>query len=165
LEDPDSDKKILLALVKPVQLIGGPGFLVDERHHLTVVAVEDTQACFVKVEDYKEVMRTNPEFSMELVKYLNERIIEHYSKIIKFAHKQTHGKVAGILLYLSEEIYNNEAFKTSITRQDMADMAAMAKESVIRVLKEFSDEGIISCGIHDFKILDKKKLIKISTTG
>ncbi len=110
-------------------------------------------------------MHANPEFSMELVKYLNERIIKHYTKIINFAHKQTHGKVADTLLYLSGEIYNNDAFETLLTRQDLADMCAMAKESVIRVFKEFSDEGIIKCGNHDFEILNKKKLVKISRIG
>ena len=165
LEDPDTEKRILLALVKPVQLIGGPGFLVDDMHYITVVALEESQACYVKVEDYKEVMRTNPEFSMELVRYLNERTINHYTKIVNFAHKQTHGKVADTLLYLAGEIYNTDEFETLLTRQDLADMCAMAKESVIRVLKEFVDEGIINCGIRDFKILDKKKLLKISQTG
>ena len=165
LETPLTNKRILLALVKPVQLIGGPGFLVDDMHYITVEALEETQACYVKVKDYKEVMRTNPEFSMELVRYLNERTITHYTKIINFAHKQTHGKVADTLLYLAGEIYNTDSFATPLTRQDLADMCAMAKESVIRVLKEFVDEGIINCGIRDFEILDKKKLLKISQTG
>jgi len=165
IEDPDSEKRVLMALIKPVQLIGGPGFLVDDMHYITVVALEETQACYVKIEDYKEVMRTNPEFSMELVRHLNERIIKHYTKIINFAHKQTHGKVADTLLYLAGEIYNSDAFETLLTRQDLADMCAMAKESVIRVLKEFVDEGIIKHGIRDFEILNKKKLLKISQTG
>ncbi len=82
IEDPDSEKRVLMALIKPVQLIGGPGFLVDDMHYITVVALEETQTCYVEIENYKEVMRTNPEFSMELVRYLNERIIKHYNKIM-----------------------------------------------------------------------------------
>ena len=165
IEDPDSEKRVLMALIKPVQLIGGPGFLVDDMHYITVVALEETQTCYVEIENYKEVMRTNPEFSMELVRYLNERIIKHYNKIISLAYKQTHGKVADTLLYLAGEIYKTDTFETLLTRQDLADMCAMAKESVIRVLKEFTDEGTIKCGIHDFEIIDKEKLVKISRTG
>ena len=52
-------KKILMGIVKPVQMIGGPGFLVDDRHYLTVTAMEDTVACYIKAEDYREVMRNN----------------------------------------------------------------------------------------------------------
>ena len=46
LEDP-GDKRILLSLAKPVQMVGGPGFLVDERHYITVTALEKTTACYI----------------------------------------------------------------------------------------------------------------------
>jgi len=165
LEDRNNDKKILMAIIKPVQLLGGPGFLTDERHYVTVTALEDSTTCYVRTEDYKEVMRSNPEFSMELVKYLNERIISHYDKIINLTHKQTHGKIAEVLLYLANEIYNNDSFETPLSRQDFADMSAMTKESAIRVLKEFVNEGIIKCSTRHFEILNKKMLEKISKTG
>lgn len=155
----ESDKKLLLALAKPVQMIGGPGFLVDERHHITVIALEESSVCFINTADFKQVMKTNAEFSMELIKYLNERIIIQYNKIVNLTHKQTHGKIADALLYLSGEVYNNDVFDTPLSRQDMADMSA------IRVLKEFVDEGIISCDNHHFEILNKEMLQKISKAG
>lgn len=82
LEDENHSKRILVSIVKPVQLIGGPGFLVDNRHYITVKALEDTDACFVKIEDIKDAMRLNPEFSIEMVKYLNDKIIHHYDKLL-----------------------------------------------------------------------------------
>ena len=165
LENESNDKRILLSIVKPVQMLGGPGFLVDERHYITVTTMEETVACFIPIEDIKEVMRTNPEFSMELVKYLNERIIQHYDKILNLTQKQTHGKIADTLLYLADVIYNSDTFVTTLSRQDFADMSAMTKESAIRVLKEFIEDGIIKCDIHNFEILNKEMLQRISKTG
>ena len=165
LEDINTDKKILFGILKPVEMLGGPGFLVDERHYFTATALEETTACFIRTEDFKEVMRSNPEFSMEMVKYLNERIIKHYDKIINLTHKQTHGKIADTLLYLADVVYNSDSFETPLSRQDFADMSAMTKESAIRVLKEFEGEGIINCGTHHFEILKKETLQKISKTG
>lgn len=165
LEDPNNGKNILLSVVKPVQIIAGPGFLVDERQYITVVALEETTACFVRTEDYKVVMQTNPEFSMELVKQQNERIINYFDKIINLTHKQTNGKIAETLLYLADEVYNSDTFTTLLSRQDLADMSVMTKESAIRVLREFMDEGIIKCDIHNFEILKKETLQKISKNG
>lgn len=162
LEDPNSEKNILLSILKPVEIIGGPGFLVDDRHYITVVALEETTACFVRVEDYKEVIFNNPKFSMELIKYRNERIIKYFDKIIHLTHKQAKEKVAETLVYLSDDIYNNNNFSTSLTRQDMADMSAITKESTIRALKELENEGLIKCNLHDFEILNKPALRKIS---
>ena len=110
-------------------------------------------------------MRSNSEFSMELVKYLNERIIIHYEKILNLTHKQTHGKIADTLLYLANVVYKSDSFETPLNRQDFADMSAMTKESAIRVLKEFVNEDIIKCNLNSFEILNKKLLQKISKTG
>lgn len=164
LEDA-SDKKVLLSIVKPVQLLGGPGFLVDERHYITATALEETTACYISTKDFKDVMKVNPEFSMELVKYLNKRIITYLDKINVLAHKHMHGKLADVFLYLADEIYNNDAFETQLSRQDLADMSAMTKESAIRVMKEFKNEGIINYNTTHFEILKKDSLRKISQKG
>ena len=158
-------KKVLLSIGKPVQLIGGPGFLVDERHYVTVTAIEDTTACFIETKNFKEVMKTNAEFSMEMVKYLNKRIIGYLDKISSLAHKHMHGKMADTFLYLADEVYNSDKFETRLSRQDLADMSAMTKESTIRVMKEFKDEGIMNFNTTHFEILNKEALLKISRTG
>lgn len=138
---------------------------MDERHYITVTALEETTACFIRVEDFKEVMRINPEFSIEFIKYLNEKIIHQYDKLLNLTHKQTHGKIADTLLYLADVVYISNTFETPLSRQDFADMSAMTKESAIRVLKEFVDDGIITCDIHNFEILNKEMLKNISKTG
>lgn len=164
LEGPHN-KKILMGIVKPVMMIGGPGFLVDNRHYVTVVALEDTTACFINKDDFKEVMQNNTEFSIELVKYLNERIIGYFEKINALTHKHMHGKVADAFLYLADEVYNSDKFETPLSRQDLADMSAITKESVIRIMKEFKDDGIMSYNTTHFEILNKEQLQKISETG
>jgi len=164
IED-DTDKQILIGLVKPVQLIGGPGFLVDERNHITVTALEETKTCFIDVNDFKAVMKANSEFTIELVKYLNMRIIKYFDRILSLTHKHMHGKLAETLLYLADAVYNSDKFETLLNRQDLADMSAMTKESVIRILKEFNEEGIINSDISHFEILNKKLLRKINQTG
>lgn len=164
LED-SNDKRILIGIGKPVQMIGGPGFLVDDRHYVTVTAMEETVACYIKVEDYKAVMEKNAKFSMELVKYLNQRIIGYFEKINNLTHKHMHGKLADAFLYLADEIYNSDQFETSLSRQDLAEMSAMTKESTIRIMKEFKNEGILSYNTTHFEILNKEALKKISKTG
>jgi CRP/FNR family transcriptional regulator len=166
LEDKNNKKNLLLKIAKPSQLIGGPGFLVDELHHITAIALEDTKTCFIKVSDFKEIMAENSKFAFEFIKYRNERVIFYFQRLMDLTHKQTHGKIADTLLYLANEVYASESFDTLLSRQDLADMSAMTKESVIRIIKEFVESGIIVCNNHHhFEILDKNKLIKISKTG
>jgi len=161
----NNGKRVLLGLVKPVEFIGGPGFLVDDQHHFTITAVEETEACFISTNVYKEIMVSNPDFSMELIKHLNKHIIRYFHKISNMAHKHMHGKIADTLLYLADEVYQSDKFETYLSRQDIADMSAMTKESAIRILKEFKDDGIIDFNTTHFEILKKDSLQQISKNG
>ncbi len=158
-------KRILLSIIKPVTMIRGPGFLVDYRHYLTVTAIEDSSACFVDVDEIKNIMLNNARFSMELAKDLNKLIIKYFNRITCITHKHMHGKLANSLLYLADDVYENLNFETKLTRQDIGEMSAMTKESVIRILREFKEGGIIEYNTNNFKILDKEMLMKISQNG
>jgi len=53
----------------------------------------------------------------------------------------------------------------TISRQDLADISGMSKESAIRILKEFKDEGILSIDGNVVHILNPQQLKQISQTG
>jgi len=88
-----------------------------------------------------------------------------YSKLKNFTQKNTNGKVADTLLYLANEVYNNDTFVTLLSRQDMADMSITTRESTIRILKEFKDQYIIDFSEKHFEILQKELLRRISQFG
>jgi len=47
----------------------------------------------------------------------------------------------------------------------MAELTGMTKESVIRVLKEWKEEGVVDCKSDYFEILNKDSLVKIARVG
>ena len=53
----------------------------------------------------------------------------------------------------------------SISRQDLADLSGMSKESAIRILKEFKEEGLLNVEGNMFELLNIKQLKQISETG
>ena len=165
LEDPYTDKRILLSVLKPVELILGPGFLVDDSHHFTTIAMEDTTACFINLDEHKKIMETNIDYTMAILQHINKKVIKQFKKMQCLTHKHTPGKMADALLYLSNSVYQNEVFDTLLSRQDLADLAAMTKETTIRILKEFSEDGIVKYNYNHFEILNKEKLEKIRTSG
>ena len=71
-----------------------------------------------------------------------------------------HGRIADALLYLSKDVYHNNTFQTLLSRQDIADLSAMTKESAIRILKEFKDEGIIEFTTNNFTHLERGSTFK-----
>ncbi len=161
----ENRKRFILSLIGPGEMIGSPGMFTDDKHHFSVVAVEDTLACYVERQVIEEIIRTNNLFAIEMLKRSNIRDINHFRKFTSLTQKQVPGRVAEVILYLYKSVYKTNPFILSITRQDMADMASVTKEGTIRVLKDFKDAGLISLNGNEMKILNEKALLSISEVG
>jgi CRP/FNR family transcriptional regulator, polysaccharide utilization system transcription regulator len=161
----EKNKRFVLSLIGPGEMVGSPGMYIDDMHHFSVVAVEDTLACYVERQVIEEVIRTNCMFAIEMLKRANMRDINNFRKFEILTQKQMPGRVADTILYLYKKIYKSNPFTLTITRQDLADMASITKEGTIRVLKEFKDAGHISLSGNELTILNEKALISISENG
>ena len=158
-------KNLILGLVKPVEYIFGPGVYVDNRHHYSAAAVEDSNACMVDVNTYKRLIRDNPDFAEEFIKRVSLQSIFNFDQFVSLTQKQMHGRIADALFYLSDAIYCKNPFEMTISRQDLADISGMSKESAIRILKEFKEEGILTVENNSVHIVNPQQLKKISETG
>lgn len=160
----DDKKNLILKILKPTELVGGPGFNVDFRHHFSVSALTDSSACFIDINVFKEMLEQNRIFAMEFIKHINMASINYYEKMMSLTHKQMHGRIADTLLYLAK-VHNSNSFETALSRQDIADLSAMTKESAIRICKEFKTDGVIDYTVNKFVILNEEALRHISKTG
>jgi CRP/FNR family transcriptional regulator, polysaccharide utilization system transcription regulator len=158
-------KNLILSLVKPVDYIFGPGIYVDNRHYYSASAVEESTACLVDVNVFKKLIRENPDFADEFIKRVSRQSIFNFEQVISLTQKQMHGRIADVLFYLSNKIYDKNPFVMTISRQDLADLSGMSKESAIRILKEFKEEGILTVSGSVIEILNIKQLRQISETG
>jgi CRP/FNR family transcriptional regulator len=52
-----------------------------------------------------------------------------------------------------------------LSRQEIADLTAMSKDSAIRILKDFERDGIITMQGSNLSILDMEQLNEISLRG
>ena len=160
-----NDKNLLLNIIGPNSILGGPGVFTDQRHHFSVTALETTSVCFINVDSFKKIINTNAVFTAKFLEHLNLKQAMLYDKLISLTQKQMHGKIADALIYLSEKIYNSTQFDLNISRQDLADMTAMSKDSAIRILKELEKDGIINICGKNISIPGMNALKEISAKG
>ena len=159
------NRNLILRFAKPVTMIGGPGFFTDYKNHVTTVAVEDTSACFIDVKSLEDLIKENKDFAVSLLKWINTQTMSNYMKFVELTQKGMHGRIAGALLYMHNEIFQDPEFKIRISRQDLADITSMSKESVIRILKELRDEKIVSVDASLLTLHDIPTLKQISIKG
>ena len=92
---------------------------------------------------FKNLIRTNPDFAEDFLRKVSLQSIYNYDLFISLTQKQMPGRIADALIYLSEIVYESNPFEMTISRQDLADLSGMSKESAIRILKDFKEENLI----------------------
>ncbi len=158
-------RNLLLNLVSSHVILGGPGLFTDNRNHYTVTALEESIVCFINAENFKKVLKSNSEFTELFISDINQKTLETFQKILSLTQKQMHGKMADALIYLSEKVYGSLAFDIPLTRQDLADMTAMSKDSAIRILKEFERDEIANVDGKKVNINNIEALRELSERG
>lgn len=161
----EHDRRLIIGFAKPVEYIFVPGAYVDKRHHFSAVALEETTACLVEADIIQNLVRTNQHFANSFIRKISMQAIGLFDQIASLTHKQIPGRMADTLVYLSDKVYNSNPFITTLTRQDLADLSGMTKESAIRVLKTFKEDNLIRIDGNHIEIINPAMLETISKNG
>jgi len=137
----------------------------ERTYSYSAVALKDAELLMIDKESLRKLLQTNPEFGFRITsKNFNSE--KHLMDLVaSLSYKQMRGKLATALLYLDSDQLRSEGLFNYLTRQDIADFASISVESVIKFLKEFEKEGILSLAGKDIVITDPERLLEISGTG
>lgn len=158
-------KNIILSIVSSGRLIAGPGVYVDNKHHYSLAALTNVTVCFVDISVLKSLVHKNSMFAEGYLKDISHKSLGNFNKLLSFTQKKMHGRLAEGIVYLSEHVFNSTSFKCWLSRQEFGEFTGMTKESVVRLFKEFHDDGILNIDNDSIDILDMPKLKKIMISG
>jgi CRP-like cAMP-binding protein len=158
-------KNFILGIALPGSLIMGPGGYVNSRHTYSVSAITSVQACFISFDIFKQLVRINGTFAEGLIEDISLNALKAHTRMVNLAQKRMSGRLAEILLYFSDEIFMKDEYEMILSRQELGEMTSMAKECVVRILKELEDSGVIYSDSSKIKILDRERLVQISEKG
>lgn len=158
-------KNFIMSIARPGRLIMGPGAYVNSRHTYSVAAITDIQACFISFEVFRHLVRVNGAFAEAMLEDISVKSLRTHMRMVNLAQKKMPGRLADVLLYFANDVFSSDEYEMILSRQELGEMANMAKESVVRILKEFEEAGVIYSDASKIKILDKDKLMLIAARG
>jgi CRP/FNR family transcriptional regulator len=128
----------------------------------TAEVLEDAEIGIIKNEDLEKLIMENPGLALQLIKYLNKRLIEAHMKIRNLALYDTYGRTAQALLKLAED-YGKKSSKgieldLNISRQELANIVGTTRETVIRALMAFKKEHSIDIDKNTITIIDPERV-------
>jgi len=158
-------KDHILSINKPGDFVSLLYLFSNSFYQYSIAAIEETCVCEVELETIIHLVKTNGDFALNIMKRMGLIADEVISSRFNKAQLQIRGKVASIILYFSDQVYNKQKFRLPVTRREMAELIAMSTENVIRTLSEFKADEILQFKGKEVTIVDYQRLVAISKTG
>jgi CRP/FNR family transcriptional regulator, polysaccharide utilization system transcription regulator len=161
----ESGKNFIMTIVNGPRILGGANLFFKETNLFSLEAVENSELCLIDNRAFGQALLKHGSYLMALFRESIEMFQVPIFNFISLAHKQVNGRIADIIIYLSEHVYMSHEFQLTLTRKEIAEFAACSPENVITTLSRLNREGVITLDGKHFKINDYKKLREISKIG
>jgi CRP/FNR family transcriptional regulator, polysaccharide utilization system transcription regulator len=158
-------KNLMLDIEGSNNFVGISSVFGGETYNYSVTAIEPTLVSFIDTRVFKEIINNNGIFGLELISQISKMNNMMIDKLSSLLYKQLPGRVADIIIYFSENIYNSNTFTFPLTRQELAELAGTTKESIIRTLSEFKHDKIIDIERNTVTVLSPKIIHTLSRLG
>lgn len=163
----EEKKNNLILMLSPKNSLLGLAAVYDGSNKMpfSIATYTDSRIRMIDIQVFRQLLKLNPDFSYRIINLLNESTAQIYGRFFSLTKKQLHGRLADILLCLSNRIFKSTAFDLPLSRADLGDLTGMSTESVIRMMKEFKDDGLIGMHCKQIELLDIGRLERISEFG
>lgn len=161
----EKGKNLIVKIIGRGDFISGGGLFNGNVQHFTISALTPVTCCLIDASKLSNLFAENNAFAVELLRNHTKQNNYLLSKMVSLTQKYMPGRVAETLLYLKNEIYKKSTFTIDLSRQELADMSNMTKESLVRILQQFKESNLIKTQGSEIEITDESSLINISKNG
>jgi len=155
----DEGKEQIIHSAKEGDIIGFRAMFSGDPYRVSASTLEECNICFIAKEEFLDMIDKNTSLRNGIIKELSKELGDQALFITNMAQKSVRERLAFAMLLLGD-IYGDEPI--NLTREDMANFVGTATETLIRLLKDFKEEGVIEIHTRKLEIVDKERLVKIS---
>jgi CRP/FNR family cyclic AMP-dependent transcriptional regulator len=139
----EDGREVILSILGQGELFGEMGVFGEHPRSASVVAVVPSDLVMIAKSDFRDLMRDSFDIAWRMMCNLADRLRNADRKIESLALMDVYGRVARLLLEMSEEVDGTTLVVRKITKQDIAKMIGASREMVSRVMKDLSAQGLI----------------------
>ena len=156
----DDAKEYITGLYKSGEFFGYSTILENKPYTESAMALEDSEVCLIPKEEFFSLLYSNKDVAKKFISMLSNNLLAMEERLIDLAYNSVRKRVAQSLMLLKEK-YEKEGvdiFNMSISREDLANIVGTSKESVIRTLSDFKEEGLIEIKGSNIKVINSDRL-------
>jgi len=150
----ENGKELTTALHKADDFLGFTSFVDTVPYQESASAMEKVQLASISKQHLKEVLSKSNNVSLELLNVLTDNIAEIKEQLLQMAYSSVRKKTAQTIIQFAEILNKKPDEAIKISRYDLASVAGIATESLIRTLSGFKSDSLIEIEGRNIKILN-----------
>lgn len=151
-------KELITSLYHADDFLGFTSLLNNVAYQESATALEAVELAAIPKEELHKIVGENNSISLELMELLSENISDIKHQLLQMAYSSVRKKTAQTLLQFTEIMNKDASDAIKISRADLASVAGIATESLIRTLSGFKKEGLIAIEGRNIRIIELKAL-------
>lgn len=153
-------KELTVGLYKEGEFLGYTALLEGTTYRETAEAIDDTEIAVIPAEEFNNLLHGSREVMQKFIQLLASNVAEKEEQLLGLAYNSLRKRVADSLITLQNKYRDDSdaSFSIHISREDLANIAGTATESLIRTLSDFKAEKLIEIKGGQIIIINEKKL-------
>jgi len=151
-------KELVTSLYHADDFLGFTSLLKNMVYQESATALENVEVAAISKEQLHQIVAENHTIPLELMTLLSDSLSDIKHQLLQMAYSSVRKKTAQTLLQFAEIMNKDTSEPIRISRADLASVAGIATESLIRTLSGFKKEGLIEIEGRNIRIKELKVL-------
>jgi len=155
-------KELITELVSEDNFLGFTPLQNHSPYVESAMVVKDAELHSISKSILRELLGKNQNISIELMNVITDNVYKVKEQLLQMAYSSVRRKTAQTLLHFADTVGSEEQQSSiRISRSDLASVAGIATESLIRMLSNFKKEALIDIDGREIIILNRERLESI----
>ncbi len=150
----DDGRELIVKVAQAGDFLGFLALFKEDAYPESAAALEDCAVKLVPKSDFAALVFGNRDVNARFIKMLASHVAEREQQLIELAYNSVRKRVATTIT----QLYDQSHHTISLLREDLASLAGTAKETLIRTLTDFKNEGLINIRDGSIEVLNVEKL-------
>lgn len=152
--------EFITGLFREGDFVGYIELIENIPYNESAVALEEASVCAIPADDFFALLHSNRDVAGKFIRLLSGNVVEKEERLLKLAYCSVRKRVAEALILLQQKYRqeSDENFTIAISRDDLSGIVGASKETVIRTLTDFKEDGLIAIAGSKITLLNEERL-------
>lgn len=138
-------KELITEIYSKGDFFGFEAILSEGRYTDHAKAFEDSTLITIPKNDFFQLIYSNKQIAKKFIEMLSKKIVQKEEDLLVLAYSSVRQRTAESLIAIHKKFNpnNEEDYPIKISREELSNIIGTATETVIRVVSEFKEDGLV----------------------